>query len=77
MGQVTVYKFEVYDITTDQRRVSSRMATLEAIVRARGTPIDGTALEIDGAELDPAEFGMTPRDFRLRSVRTGFQTQVR
>jgi hypothetical protein len=72
----TVYKFEVYDITTDESRPSRRMATLDAIARARGTPVEGTGREVETSDLDPAEDGMTPRDFHLRSRRTGFQTVV-
>lgn len=76
MGTVTVYRWTKYDITTDEQRTSRRMATADAIARAYGVPIEGTAREIGASELDPGEDGMTPRDFHLRSNRQGFQTQV-
>ncbi len=77
MDQVTVYSFQVYDITSDQYRTSLRMATEDAISRARGIALDGSARKINVVDLDPAQPGMTPRNFQLKSDRTGFQTQVK
>lgn len=62
-GRVTVHRFTVYDIRTDESVTSTRMATAEAIERIRGVLVGGTAREIDAAGLDPAEPGMTPRDY--------------
>lgn len=76
MATVTVHKWKIYDVTTDECRTSRRMATIDAIEWAHGEPIEGTAREVDTSELDPAITGMTPRDFSLRSNRQGFQTMV-
>ncbi len=48
----------------------------EAIARAHGTPIEGSGREVEASDFDPAEDGMTARDFHLRSGRKGFQTVV-
>jgi len=77
MAKITVHRFTVYDVTSDQSQTSRRMATAEAIARARGVAIEGTAREIEEVDLDPNEDGMAPRDFHLRLTRTGFQTEVR
>jgi hypothetical protein len=77
MTKVTVYRFTIYDITTDENRISKRMGTLEGIERVCGTPIEGTAVEIDASELDPEIVGLTPRDWRPRRDGDGFPRQVR
>ena len=64
MPKVTVYRFRLYDIRSDQTIVSRRMGTSVAIERARGEPIDDSALEADVSELDPAEDGFTPIGWR-------------
>jgi hypothetical protein len=42
-----VYKYRVYDITIDDYRLSTRMATKEHIARIGGDLIPGTEREID------------------------------
>src|SRR5579859_1880177 len=76
MTKITVHRFSVYDVQTDENVVSRRMATLEAITRARGEAIKGTAFEIDAADLDPDLDGMTRRGFLPRAEPLGFQRVV-
>ena len=52
MQKITVYYFTKYDIKTDQEVPSIRMATLEYIDRIEGTPLMGTAKEINVTDLD-------------------------
>lgn len=77
MSKVTVHMFKVYDAQTDEFLVSRRWATIDAITRARGEAVDGSAREIDVADLDPAIPGMTPRGFQPRTEPLGFQKVVR
>jgi hypothetical protein len=72
---VTVYRFKVYDITTDEIRLSRRWGTREGIKAARGAPLEETATEVDSALVGQEVEGLTARDFDPRR-RTGFQTQV-
>jgi hypothetical protein len=76
MSRVTVHLFRAYDIHTDQFIVSKRMATLEAIARVNGEPIEGTAVAIEVSDLDPGISGMTPRGYEPRSEPLGFQSFV-
>ena len=62
MGKVPVYKFAVYDITTDADRVSRRMGTRVAIERLNGRIIEGSEREIDETELGRDVAGLTDRD---------------
>jgi hypothetical protein len=77
MSTVTVYRWQKYDIATDEVLKSRRWATLEAIERACGEPVDRFGVEVDASELDPDTPSMTPRNWRPPSERYGgFQRQV-
>jgi hypothetical protein len=53
MAMVTVYRFEVYNVVTDQTTVRPREGTLDAILRTRRLqPLMETAREVDESELD-------------------------
>ena len=67
MGKVPVYKFAVYDITTDADRVSRRMGTRVAIERLNGRIIEGTEREIDETELGREIAGLTDCDVFVSS----------
>ncbi|MBL6612397.1 MAG: hypothetical protein ISS15_21085 [Alphaproteobacteria bacterium] len=75
MSRVTVYRWTKYDISNDERKVSRRYGTREAVARVGGEVIENSGIEIDqsavGAEID----GMTARNFDA-NPRTGFQSQV-
>jgi hypothetical protein len=79
MTTVTVYRFRIYDIGSDQMQVSRRMATREAIQTiAQAEVLEDTALEIDASEVGAEVNGMTRIGF-VPSVlgAGGFQTRVR
>ena len=72
---VKVYRFQIYDGESDEKRTSRRWATREAIEGIRvGLILEETEVEIDEAHLDGN--GMTERDFDP-DHRPGFQTRVR
>lgn len=75
MSKVTIYRFSLYDINTDESRQSRRWATLEAIKRLHGEVHEETATEVDASVLEPSNIihGLTARDFNPHP-RTGFQT---
>jgi len=75
MDKVTVYRVRVYDVTTDEFRLSRRMATAEGARLMRGEILLDTATEIDTSELEPGE-QWTVRNFFFRSS-GDFQTQVK
>jgi hypothetical protein len=62
MPKVRVYKVRVYDVTTDESRVSRRMATEKGAAIMRGEIIRETGVEIEMDRLEPGE-EWTPRDF--------------
>ncbi len=68
MTKVTVYRFRLYDISTDENRQSRRWATLKAIERICGEVLKDTETEVDASVLDSN--GMTERDFNPHE-RTG------
>lgn len=77
MAKATVYRFTVYDITTDESRVSRRMGTRAAVERAKGWVIEDTAREVEEADLGREVAGMTDRDFWMRGDGSaGFQRAV-
>lgn len=76
-GRVTVYKFSIYDIGSDEMRASRRMATRDAIARVGGVAFEGSELEIDAAHVGQEIPGMTARDFGPHLLRgPGFQRSV-
>jgi hypothetical protein len=77
MTKVTVYRFTVYDITTDESRLSRRMGMREAIAWAKGSVVEEASREVDEADLGREVPGMTERDFWVRSdASDGFQRAV-
>lgn len=78
MANVTVYRFEMYDVQTDQMRTSVRWGTLDAIERIRGHALIRTAIEIDERYLGGELEGMTMRNFNPDSqIEGGFQREVK
>jgi hypothetical protein len=76
VSEVTVYRFRVYDITTDENRASRRWATRDAIERVRGEVLEETATAVDPSVVGGEIHGMTERNFDPhRNI--GIQTQVR
>jgi hypothetical protein len=62
-ARTKVFRFKLFDVMTDEFVMSSRYATEQAITQIGGTAIQGTEIEIDGADLD--ENGMTVKKFEL------------
>lgn len=75
LSNVTVYRFTVYDIASDDNVRSRRWGTREGIKAVKGAVMEDTGTEIDarfvGGEVD----GLTERGFDPHP-RTGFRTQV-
>ena len=79
MSTVTVYRFNAYDVSSDQMQKSRRWGTREAIVNvARGVVIEDESIEIEVQYIESPNSdmpGFTSRDFNP-NPRTGFQRQV-
>jgi hypothetical protein len=73
MAKVTIYKVMLYDVASDEPRVSRRMATRRGVEMMQGSIIEGSEVEIDDAHLNGEQW--TERDFNPYR-RTGFQQQV-
>ena len=58
--RVKAHRYKVYDVTIDDYRYSTRMATREHIARIGGVPIAGTEIELDDGLLSE---GMTEKNF--------------
>jgi hypothetical protein len=69
----TVYRFEAYDIHTDEIKQSQRWGTREGIARIGGWPVEGSGVEVDDGAL--VRHGLTERNFNP-TPRTGFQQTV-
>lgn len=77
MSKVTVYRFQMYDVHSDQMQTSRRWATLEAIEEVHGQPLIHTAIEIDASHVGDEIEGFTACGFNPSSqISVGFQTQV-
>lgn len=74
MSKIIVYKVRFYDITTDERRISRRMATEIGAQRMGGEIVEQSGIEIPVSDLEAGEdwtpIGYTP------NPRGGFQSQV-
>ena len=75
MSKVTVYQFEVYDITSDGYRKSRRWGTRESIESVHGTILDETATDVDASAVASDIAGMTARGFNPHA-HVGPQRQV-
>jgi hypothetical protein len=65
MSKVIVYKVKLYDVTTDESRVSRRMATEKGAAKMHGEIIRATEVEIEADRLEPGEecrgYGLSPQ----------------
>ena len=77
MAKVTIFRFEVYDIQSDQVIPSKRWGTRAAIIEiAHGRVLEDTATEVDESAVASDIRGFTVRDFNPHS-RRGFHTEVK
>lgn len=60
--QVRVYKVKLYNVITNESRVTRRMATEKGAAKMHGDIIPETGIDIDADRLEPGE-EWTPRDF--------------
>jgi hypothetical protein len=61
MARLTVYPFRVYDISSDEEKLSRRMGTIDAIAKIHGAKaLLERGVEIDKSRLDPGYPGLTP-----------------
>ena len=63
MANVKVYRVSLYNVMTDQKIISPRMATLTGAARMGGEVIENTECEIDASQLELGE-DWTSLDFR-------------
>jgi hypothetical protein len=66
IGKVKVYRFRLYDIASEDFKISARMATHACIKRIGAELIRRTELEIDKKDLNAdgmTEFGVVDREF--------------
>ena len=63
---VMVYRFRMYDITSDEFRTSTRCATLSALGNIRGAEVLGQGINVDASDIGSDVDGMTVRDYRLK-----------
>lgn len=76
MANVTIYKFEVYDIQSDQTLRSKRWGTEKAIKDiAHGRVLEHTGIDVDETVIASDIHGFTERDFNPQP-RSGFQKRV-
>jgi hypothetical protein len=69
MNKVVLHRFQVWDVTSDQMRMSSRLATVDAIKNtAHGEPV-GPPIEIEASELSGEFEGMRARNYTPISER--------
>ncbi|MCP3713558.1 hypothetical protein M3I54_43175 [Paraburkholderia sp. CNPSo 3274] len=77
MPNVQIYRFQKYDISTDEWQTSRRWATAEAITRVGGRLL-GEPLNVDESVLGGEVDGMTDRAFNPNSTIGGvFQQTVK
>ena len=77
MSTVTIYRFNVYEISSDSVRQSRRWGTREAVEQiACGRVLEDTALEVDDSIIKSDIPGFTEIDFNPKR-RTGFQTRIK
>jgi len=77
MANVTIFCFEVWDVTNDEMCRSRRWGTREAIEEiAHGRVLEETAREVDEAVVKSDIWGFTERDFNPDRA-PGFQARVR
>jgi hypothetical protein len=66
MSTVRVWKFTVFDFTSQRDTASSRYARSETISIIGGTPIRGSDILVDESDLDV--MGMTKSGFRVKDT---------
>jgi hypothetical protein len=76
MSKIAIYRFSIYDISTDETKISRRWGTLEGIEGVCGTPLEHTQIEGDASDVGTEVPGLTARNLDPHKS-DGFQDQVR
>ncbi len=63
MSKVHIYRFTLYDITSDGARQSRRWGTRDAIERIGGEVLVDTGTEVDISAVESEIAGLTARDY--------------
>jgi hypothetical protein len=61
MAEIAVYQFTWWDGHAGKEIISSRFATLEAITRCNGKPIEASRLVVNSREVDRNGFHSIPK----------------
>jgi hypothetical protein len=61
MAETAVYQFTWWDPRVSKEIVSARFATLEAITRCNGTPIEASRLVVNSRHVDRNGFYFMPQ----------------
>ena len=70
--KVTIYRFQIYDITNDEMRESRRWGTRDGVKAVGGAVIENTGVKVDASAVGHEIAGLTERNFNPR-LRSGFQ----
>lgn len=73
MDKVTVYQFRSYDIRDDEKKLSRRWGTREAIQDVCGEVIESTAVEVDAKDINSDITGLTAIGYKPNPPQ-GFQS---
>jgi hypothetical protein len=63
VSKVAIYRFRLYDISSDENRKSRRWATRETIESLGGEIIESSVVEVNASVVGAENMGMTARDF--------------
>jgi hypothetical protein len=63
MSKVNIYRFTLYDITSDAAHQSRRWGTRDAIERIGGEILADTVIEVDASAVGSDIPGLTVRDY--------------
>ena len=63
MSKVHIYRFTLYDITSDGAHQSRRWGTRDAVERIGGEVLVDTGVEVDASAVDSEVSGLTARDY--------------
>ena len=76
MSKITIYRFTIYDIGSDDNHLSHRWGTMEGIKRIGGQALADTATEVDASVLTSGIPGLSERDFDPHKRTGDFQRTV-
>lgn len=69
MTKVTIYQFSIYDVNSDEPKISRRWGTVDGIKAVGGSFFEHTHAEVDGTLVGAEVPGLTARDFMPHHTR--------